>query len=184
MVSLRSSLLAVLVVVALAIPALSHSDDFATDDDAPLFEFTANVTAAKSVPPIKSNTTAFFAASVANGTVTWELEVLHVQNLTMAHIHLGNSVTNGPIIVGLLPLGEPVDAFDGSVPPMFKHPRTGLRLAFNGTFTADDFVGPFAGLEMDDLIYSFYTEEVYVNIHTVRYPAGAARGQVNADPDV
>lgn len=72
-------------------------------------------------------------------------------------------MTNGPIIVGLLPLGEPVNAFDGSIPPMFKHPRTGLRLAFNGTFTADDFVGPFAGLEMDDLISSFYTEEVYVS---------------------
>lgn len=98
MVSLRSSLLAVLVVVALAKPALSHSDDFATDDDAPLFEFFAKVTAAKSVPPINSNTTAFFAASVANGTVTWELEVFHVQNLTMAHIHLVSICESYPFV--------------------------------------------------------------------------------------
>jgi len=39
----------------------------------------------------------------ADGTFAWTLDVQNVENLTMAHIHWGNSTTNGPIVVDLVP---------------------------------------------------------------------------------
>ena len=80
---------------------------------------------------------------------------------TAAHLHLGQTGVNGPVIVSL---------------------AAGLRNNSLGlTVRASDIVGPLA--ESNDPFRSFLNElvagNIYLNIHTAEYPAGELRGQVS-----
>ncbi len=80
---------------------------------------------------------------------------------TAAHLHLGQAGANGPVVVDL---------------------AAGLRNNWLGfTVRAGDIVGPLA--ESNDPFRSLLNElaagNIYLNIHTDKYPAGELRGQVN-----
>lgn len=75
------------------------------------------------------------------------------REVTARHIHLGAVGENGPVIVNL---------------PTSR-----------GTFTVDDFVGPLAGADKEDLIELMRTGGVYVDVHTERFPDGEVRGQIH-----
>jgi hypothetical protein len=58
-----------------------------------------------------------------------------------------------------------------------------------GTITADDFIGPLAGLTMADLVDEILAANAYVNVHTSDgvdppntgpgdFPGGEVRGQI------
>lgn len=47
-----------------------------------------------------------------------------------------------------------------------------------GTFTADDFVGPPAGQSLRDLGNAHREQGAYVNVHTEDHPGGELRGQI------
>ena len=48
----------------------------------------------------------------------------------------------------------------------------------SATFTAADLVGPLAGKTLDDLVAMGAAGDLYVNVHTTDFPAGAIRGQL------
>lgn len=80
--------------------------------------------------------------------------------LTMAHLHLGQEGTNGPVVVDL----------GGGIG------NNGVNLRVD----ASDVTGPLA--ETEDPFLSFLNElaagNIYVNLHTDAFPGGELRGQV------
>jgi hypothetical protein len=108
-----------------------------------------------------------------SGEVTYRLNVANIENVNMAHIHLGPTGETGPVAVWLYP----------SEPPLQPTPIPGFSngpLAV-GTITDDDVLAP-PGFEhvqtVDDLITEIRAGNAYVNVHTVQNPPGEIRGQI------
>ena len=103
----------------------------------------------------------------------------------MAHIHLGNSTTNGDPIVNLLPTAAQPQEENASLGlPMLTPPLTGKKTNFAGNFTVADFITTFEGSTVEDMLEQLVGEDLYVNVHTVAEPAGLIRGQIVADKDI
>ena len=99
----------------------------------------------------------------------YRLNVANIDDVLMAHLHLGQANENGPVVVWLYPEdGPPPQPIDG---------RTQGTLA-TGTITQDELVGPLAGADLGDLVDAMRAGEVYVNVHTESHPSGEVRGQV------
>lgn len=70
---------------------------------------------------------------------------------------------NGPVVVGLIPVGAPVSAFaNGSLPKLSK-PASG-DLHYAGVFSADDFVGNWTGKPLSTAISAFNSNKAYVSL--------------------
>ena len=101
--------------------------------------------------------------------ISYKLTAANIENLLMAHIHLGTPEENGPVVVWLYPKdGPPPHLIDGR---------------FNGvlaehTIPADDLGGPLEGMPLDSLITHIGNGNAYVQAHTEQNPAGEIRGQI------
>ena len=106
----------------------------------------------------------------------YKLLVTNIENVVAAHIHLGPAGTNGPIVAFLFGPAAPGGG------------RTDGILA-EGTLTAADLLGSFAGHPLSDLITSMELGDTYVNVHTNDgvdppdtglgdFPGGEIRGQI------
>src|SRR5256885_1350751 len=87
---------------------------------------------------------AIFQLSADGESIHYKVIAANINNVIMAHIHLGDADTAGPVIVWLYPVGGP--------PP--PAPRGGrLNGVFApGHFDASKFVGPFSGEPMSALL--------------------------------
>jgi hypothetical protein len=139
--------------------------------DAKSTYFTATCNGANVIPPTKSTATATFDIMVNGTSASWTLKVMGISNLTMAHIHAGNSTSNGPVLVKLLPN-------DGSNTINQLSPPQSGNLTFTGTFTAANLLGSLQGKTLADAVAVAETSGMYVNFHTSQNPAGEIRGQV------
>ena len=117
-------------------------------------------------PPVETNAHGVFIATLsADGkSITFKLIVANMENVTMAHIHIGDSATNGPVVVFLFHTETPVARQDG--------------ILSQGTFTASDFKGPLMGQAFSALINAIMNGDAYVNVHSTQHPAGEIRGQI------
>src|SRR2546425_2378121 len=124
---------------------------------------------------------AIFQLSADGESIHYKVIAANINNVIMAHIHLGDANTAGPVIVWLYPIGGP--------PP--PGPRGGRlhRILSPGDFDATKFVGPLAGKPMSALVENLTAGTAYVNIHTDDgvappntgpgdFPGGEIRGQV------
>jgi hypothetical protein len=114
-------------------------------------------------------------------TLHFKLNIANIENVWMAHLHLGAPGSNGPIVVWLYPRQAP--------PPSQSLPgRTQGTLA-EGDLTAADLVGPLAGQPLSALLDAVAAGQVYVNVHTNDFvnppntgpgdfPGGEIRGQL------
>jgi hypothetical protein len=116
-----------------------------------------------------------------HGTLSYQLIVANIENVTMAHIHVGAAGTNGPVVVWLYP-----STAVGAGPP------GGGRLQgviARGTITESDLVGMLAGEPLGALIDLVRAGLAYVNVHTDDgvappntgpgdFPGGEVRGQL------
>ena len=95
-------------------------------------------------------------------------------NVLFAHIHLGRTAINGGVIAFLCGGG------DKPVCPL----REGT---VEGVIDAADVIGPASqGIpagDLSDAVRSLRKGAVYANVHTVTFPGGEIRGQVNAHKD-
>ena len=94
--------------------------------------------------------------------------VANIENVHMAHIHLGQAGENGPVVVWLYPEGPPPQVIAGR----FQGALT------EGVITAENLVGQLAGSEIKDLIEEIRAGNAYVNVHTTQNPGGEIRGQI------
>ncbi len=117
-------------------------------------------------PPVETNAHGVFIATLSadDKSLTFKLIVANMENVTAAHIHLGDSATNGPVVVFLFHSETPVARQDG--------------ILSQGTVTASDFKGPLAGQAFSALINAVMDGNAYVNVHSTQHPAGEIRGQV------
>ena len=116
------------------------------------------------------------------GTVlSYQLIVANIENVFMAHIHVGPVGQNGPVVVWLYPSTTPGAGPTGAG-------RIDGVIA-EGTITAANFIGPLTGQPMSALIAALMGANAYVNVHTNDgvaptntgpgdFPGGEVRGQV------
>jgi hypothetical protein len=122
-------------------------------------------------PPVVSDATGVtkFQLSRDGTELSYRLIVANIENVTQAHIHVGERGVNGPVVVWLYPDRPPPQLIEG---------RTSGVLA-TGKITEADLVGPLAGATMEDLIARIDAGEAYVNVHTSQFPPGEIRGQID-----
>jgi len=124
---------------------------------------------------------AVFELSADGQSMHYKVIAANINNVIMAHIHLGDANTAGPVTVWLYPIGGPPPAAPGGG-------RFNGVLA-QGDFDATKFVGPMAGKPMSALVENLTAGTAYVNIHTDDgvappntgpgdFPGGEIRGQV------
>jgi hypothetical protein len=130
-------------------------------------EFNSILTGDSEVPPVTTNTTgsAEFELNDEGDEMSYDIEVEDIQGATMAHIHQAASSQNGPPVVWLFNATEPADVEEGTLS--------------DGTFTAEDFVGPLQGQNMSDLVDAIESGDTYVNVHTEANPPGEIRGTID-----
>ncbi len=126
--------------------------------------------------PTRARGSAVFHLSDDGTELEYKLIVANITNVIQSHIHIGSAGANGPVgvfLYGLVPSGG--GRVDGVIA--------------QGTITADDFIGPLAGLGMDDLMDQILSGNAYVNVHTNDgvaptntgpgdFPGGEIRGQI------
>jgi hypothetical protein len=97
---------------------------------------------------------------------------------TQAHIHFGNRVQNGNVVVFLCG-GSPPNSLKPACPA-----GTSEEGVVSGTLTAADVTGPsapqgIAAGEFQELIDALRAGVAYANVHTSTWPSGEIRGQIN-----
>jgi len=103
-------------------------------------------------------------------SVSYQLKVLGIENVTMAHIHIASEPGGD---------GSPAVWLYPSAPPAQLIPGKFRGVLGEGTFSAADLVGPLAGGSLDDLILAIQENRAYVNVHTEQFPPGEIRGQLH-----
>lgn len=118
--------------------------------------FTASLDGSQSVPPAVSNGTgtAWAVLDVSTKTLTYRVTYANLDStFTDAHFHLGAAGTNGPVV-------DPITA----------------------SFVANTGTGKWTNIP-DSLIAAMMKGDIYINIHSMKYPAGEIRGQLRIAPD-
>lgn len=134
--------------------------------------FRAHLSGSAEVPAVDTRTEgeAVFQLSQDGTKLTYRLNVANIDNVLMAHIHMGAADANGPIVVWLYPSSPPPQEISG---------RFSGVLA-TGTITAADLMGPLAGQSLDALVAAMKAGGTYVQVHTTAHPAGEVRGQIGS----
>jgi hypothetical protein len=145
------------------VTSTSSSSAFAQGEQ----KFTAKMAGKDEVPPkdTKANGTAEFNLSADGNKMTYVVNVMNIDKVTMAHIHSGKVGENGPPVVWL---------FNSTTP---SGPMNGMLS--QGNITATDLVGPLKGKQMSDLVKLINDGQAYANVHTEPNPKGEIRGQIS-----
>jgi len=131
-------------------------------------KFTTKMTGKEEVPPhdTKATGNAEFTLSADGKTMSYKVDVMNIDKVTMAHIHQGKVGENGPPVVWL---------FNSSSNP--TGPMNGMLS--QGKITSNDLVGPLKGKQMSDLVKLINDGQAYANVHTEPNPKGEIRGQIS-----
>ncbi len=129
-------------------------------------EYKAAISGRTEVPKIKTEATGMvtFEPAMDGKELKYKLTVKDIENVTAAHVHLGKMGKSGPPVAGLFSGPEKTGKFSGTLA--------------EGTITEKDLVGPLSGKTIKDLIKDIRRGELYVNVHTEKYPDGEIRGQL------
>jgi len=132
--------------------------------------FTATLSGSDAVPAVTTPAqgTATFELSQNGDSLSYTLSVSDIENVTMAHIHIGPPGKEGPVGVWLYPSKPPASTKEG---------KFSGELA-KGTITAADLSGALKGKTIADLVTDIKDGDAYVNVHTTAHPAGEIRGQI------
>jgi hypothetical protein len=124
----------------------------------------------EAVPAVNSRGTGYASYELAPGgnALRYFLFVDNIQNVQMAHIHIGAAGANGPVAVWLYPPAPPARLIQGAVSGMIGE----------GTITTANFTGPLQGQPFSALINAMNNGQAYTNVHTNQFPGGEIRGQI------
>jgi hypothetical protein len=111
---------------------------------------------------------AIFHLSKDGQSISYKLITANIENVTMAHIHIGAPAVNGPVVVWLYP----------SAPPLQLIPGRSDGVLATGTITAASLRGQLAGQPLSALLELMNRGEAYVNVHTTQFPSGEIRGNL------
>lgn len=136
--------------------------------------FTAHLNSANEVPPVTSEGQgqAIFKLSEDGTTLHYKLIVANIRNVTQAHIHCGEAGVNGTVVVFLYGFNAAGATVNGV---LAEGDITSANI-----IRRPDAANCVGGLQtFEDLIGRLQTGRAYVNVHTLAYPAGEIRGQIN-----
>ncbi len=127
--------------------------------------FSAKLSGAQETPPVTAKATgaAYFHVNMKTGEITYMVHVKDIEDVTMAHIHMGAKGKSGPPIA-MLNVKTRKGKFSG--------------MLAKGKITKSDLMGPFQGKTVKDLVDEIKTGGTYVNVHTKTNPDGEIRGQI------
>ena len=130
--------------------------------------FTAKLSGANEVPSITSAASgmAAFDLNAAGTQMKYTLNVTNINHVIAAHIHMGSSTANGPIVVNLFIPSKATGKVDGTL----------AQSSINST----SLIGPLKGKQMTDLVKLINGGQAYVNVHTTQNPPGEVRGQISS----
>jgi len=111
-------------------------------------ESAVNLTGAEEVPPVTTPAKGTGSINIgADGSVSGSVKTTGIVS-TAAHIHVGASGKNGPVIVPLTKSGD------------------------------DTFVAPSGAKLSEAQMASYKAGDLYVNVHSAKYPGGEIRAQL------
>jgi hypothetical protein len=149
--------------LAVAAGIIAACDDDDSTSPNTTVTYVSNMNAASEIPPSAGSSGTGTATYVLSGRmISYTVTVDGLSDTAIAnHIHVGNSQTNGAIIVPFNP----------------AHIKTG-QLA-SGTIDLDQpIVSGSSSMTGDSLLALFNSGNAYTNVHTVPFPAGEIRGQI------
>jgi hypothetical protein len=124
--------------------------------------FTAELSGDNELPPVNTESNGTITIQGSNQSLNYQLALSDMTNVTAAHIHFGDDDENGKVVVTLLKSDNPA----------------GLELeTLGGNFTDEDVQGPLAG-PLEQLIGFMGNGSTYVNVHSIDFPSGEIRGQI------
>lgn len=138
--------------------------------------FTAPLSGGAERPdPVDTNATGvgIFHLSKDGTELSYKLIVANIENVLQAHIHCGSADVAGPVVAFLYPSGPP---------PVLIPGRTDGVLA-EGTITTviprpDSPECPGGVANFEELLAKMRSGDAYVNVHTLQFPGGEIRGQI------
>lgn len=133
--------------------------------------FRAHLAGENEVPPVDTlaRGQSIFQLHRDGMALDYKLIVANIEDVLMAHIHVGGPDVNGPVAVWLYPDGPPPELIEGRFDGVLAE----------GTITTDDLVGPLDDGQLSDLLAMMRAGNTYVNVHTEANPAGEIRGQIH-----
>lgn len=140
--------------------------------------FRAKLDGGHETPSISTKATGRFRATLNNAgdEISYELTYSGLEggNTLFAHVHLGQEGVAGGVMFFLCGGGG-------------KPACPNVQATVTGTVHAADVIGP-AGQgitagQFDEVIRAMRKGLAYANVHTVTFPSGEIRGQVNDDSD-
>lgn len=129
--------------------------------------FKAKLSGKDEVPPNESPAGGSAWVKLTNDKIEYEVNVTDIDKVNAAHIHLGESGKNGPVILTLYK-DEPTEL------------KTGKLAEAN--VTASNLEGPMKGKAVSDLMGAIKNGTTYINVHSTDFPDGEIRGQLEANP--
>ena len=153
----RFPVLSSVLCLALALAAMGCGDNN-TKENASVFA-ASSLSGSNAVPPTGSGASGSASVEVDGSTAQFSVQLSGISGVTAVHLHSGAPAGTGPLRVILF-----ADSGSGPV---------------NGTLISDSFAeADVIGLSFSDLLNQMRDGEVYVDVHTLAFPAGEARGQI------
>lgn len=147
----------------IVVPLFAHSGE----------NFRTHLTGDEEVPPnnSKAQGQAIFQLSKDGTELYYKLNVANIENVLMAHIHWQVRGVNGSIAVWLYPNTPPLQ-------PTLIPGRTQGTLT-EGVIVDADVISAVIPGGLEGLLAEMRAGNTYVNVHTLQFPPGEIRGQID-----
>ena len=131
--------------VSIILPFFSFNTSLAQDN-----KYSTPLTGMEEVPPVNTNSTGIALFELINNYIDLRVNVSNLDDITAAHLHLGEFGQNGEIIAPVLKSSTPVDVHNGTL--------------VEGKVTSAELIGPLTGKTITELVQLFNNRQTYVNI--------------------
>lgn len=159
--------LSITLAATMSMVAACEDDDDIFGIEDPDFEAASLTGAAERPDPVTTDATGDALFEIDGTTVRFQVRVEDIENVTLAHIHVGGVDVPGPIVVELFNAGGNPETF------------TDREVLASGTFTDADVEDADGITSLDDLLEAMEAGNTYVNVHTTANPPGEIRGQID-----
>lgn len=131
------------------------------------FNFTSSLKGSNEVPVRETKAAGHVSVKINmdEQSLYYKITAANIDDVRASHFHLAPAGTNGGVVVTLY-----------TNPDQPSGPQNGVLA--EGVITAANLQGALAEADFATLIAAIRSGEIYVNVHTSRYPSGELRAQL------